>query len=96
MGHKTDTVEYRIDNGEWSRMLYTETFDPTYYKTLLDWDASETVNTGRRPSNPVMSKHVWQAPIPFKLAAGTHTIEVRAKDRYGVVHTGKKTYTIVE
>ena len=96
MGHKTDTVEYRIDNGNWNRMRYTETFDPTYFKTLLDWDASETVIPGRRPSHAVMSTHLWQAAVPFKLPAGQHTIEVRAKDRYGVVHTGKKTYTIVE
>lgn len=95
MGHKDDVVEFRIDDGNWRKMSYTESIDPNYFKSLIDWDFSETVISGRRPSTPVMSKHLWSASVPFKLNAGTHTIEVRATDKYGKQHTAKKTYNVV-
>lgn len=95
MGHKTDLVEFRVGDGKWKKMEYTESADPNYMKSLMDWDASETVVPGRRPSNALLSTHLWSAGIPFKLDAGEHIIEVRATDRYGKQHTAKKTYRVV-
>lgn len=87
MGYKTDKVEYRIDNGEWSPMRYTETVDPHYVWSLYKWDISDMLLTGRRPSNAVNSTHLWRGSIPTNLALGEHRVEVRATDMFGRTFT---------
>ena len=94
MGSKQDKVEYRIDNGEWKEMDYTESIDPDYTNDVLKWDTTQELFTGRRPSNPEASKHIWTAPFSRKLELGTHEVEVRAKDRYGKTYTAKSTFEV--
>ena len=94
MGSKQDKVEYRIDNGEWKEMDYTESIDPDYTNNVLKWDTTQELFTGRRPSNPEASKHIWTAPFSRKLELGTHEVEVRAKDRYGKTYTTKSTFEV--
>ena len=96
MGSASDKVEYRIDNGEWRNMRYSQSVDPTYYIKLLEWDFTEELLPGRRPSNPVTSTHLWTGSLQLDLPVGEHTIEVRATDRYGKIHTGTRKYTILE
>lgn len=96
MGSQNDLVEYRMDEGEWRKMHYVSAPDLNYLTKLLEWDFTEELLPGRRPSNPVNSTHVWIAPVPTDLPAGKHTIEVRATDRYGKTHSGKRTYSILE
>ena len=83
MGYKTDKVEYRVGNGEWRQMTYTEQVDPSYVWSLYKWDISDILLTGRRPSNAVNSTHLWRGAIPADLSLGEHTIEVRATDMFG-------------
>jgi len=96
MGSKNDVVEYRINNGPWQKMRYTETVDPTYLSKLFEWDMTDRLLPGRRPSNAVNSTHLWSGPLKLDLPPGEHTIEVKATDRYGKSHFGKRKYSILE
>lgn len=96
MGSATDKVEYRIGNEEWRTMRYSPGIDPNYWVKLLEWDFTEELLPGRRPSNPVTSTHLWSGAIRLDLPPGEHTIEVRATDRYGKEHFGKRKYRILE
>ena len=95
MGSEGDKVEYRIGNGEWRKMTYTRAIDPSYWVKLLEWDFTEELLPGRRPSNPVNSTHLWSGSIRLDLPPGKHTIEIRATDRFGKTHFGTKEYTIL-
>ena len=94
MGNSEDQVRCRIDNGEWKEMHYMEDYDPTYLLEVYQWDTTEELLDGRRPSNPVKSTHLWRGGIDAKLEKGIHTIEVEATDMFGKKHYGKKTYYI--
>ena len=96
MGSPEDTVEYRIDEGAWMKMQRAKEFDPAYYRYVQDWDYLEHLVPGRRPSNPVICSHLWKVRIPTALPVGEHRIEVRAKDRFGRVHTARSAYRIEE
>lgn len=96
MGGKNDLIEYRIDQGAWHKMNYVEAVDPSYYAKLYEWDVTNELLPGRRPSNAVSSTHLWSAPLKLDLAPGEHTIEVKATDRYGKSHFGKRVYRILE
>src|SRR5690554_1651479 len=96
MGSAADRVEYRIGNEEWRAMRYSPGIDPNYWVKLLEWDFTEELLPGRRPSNPVTSTHLWSGAIRLDLPPGEHTIEVRATDRYGKEHFGKRKYRILE
>ena len=96
MSSKNDLVEYRIDNGPWLKMRYTETNDPSYMEKLIEWDFTDKLLPGRRPSNAVNSTHLWSGSLKLDLPPGEHTIEVKATDRYGKQHFGRRKYTILE
>jgi len=96
MGSKNDAVEYRIDNDPWRKMSYNEAIDPSYTAKLFEWDFTDTLLPGRRPSNAVNSTHLWNAPLQLDLSPGEHTIEIKATDRYQKTHFGKRTYKILE
>ncbi|MFD2825903.1 calcineurin-like phosphoesterase C-terminal domain-containing protein [Leeuwenhoekiella polynyae] len=94
MGSAADTVEYRVDNGEWKPMQYVEEQDPSYELSVYEWDTTETLMEGRRSSNPINSTHLWRGNIPAKLKKGSHRVEIRATDQYGKIHTGATTYRL--
>ena len=94
MGREGDTVEYRVDDGEWMPMTYTVEQDPTYEASLYEWDTTEELMPGRRGSNAIPSTHLWRGRVPVDLEAGEHTIEVRATDQFGQVHTATSTYRL--
>jgi 3',5'-cyclic AMP phosphodiesterase CpdA len=96
MGSKNDLVEYRIDKGAWQKMRYTEAIDPSYLTKLIEWDFTDKLLPGRRPSNAENSTHLWSGSLKTDLPPGEHTIEVRATDRYGKQHVGSSKYTILE
>ncbi|MGD9588202.1 MAG: calcineurin-like phosphoesterase C-terminal domain-containing protein [Pyrinomonadaceae bacterium] len=96
MGYKTDKVEYRIGNGEWTEMRYTEAPDPSYSLSVYRWDVSDVLFAGRRPSNPVNSTHLWRGAIPANLPVGEHRIEVRATDMFGRIFVQQGSFRIDE
>lgn len=95
-GSIKDSLMYRIDDGEWQGMEWTEDYDPTYLHVLHEWDFTEELLSGRRPSNPQPSQHLWRASIPTDLPPGAHTITVKATDIFGRTFTQQSTYQIKE
>jgi hypothetical protein len=96
IGDKDDLVEYKIDNGDWRPMTWIEAPDPSFLVDVMEWDLMESLEAGRRPSNPVNSTHLWRGAIPTNLPVGMHTITVRARDMFGRTHTGTSAYRIAE
>ena len=96
MGSKTDVVECRVDHGEWKRMSYAEDTDPSFLALLHEWDFTDNLMPGRRPSNAVASTHLWRGNFPADLALGEHTIEVKATDYYGRNFTQSIKVTVQE
>nr|WP_251740491.1 calcineurin-like phosphoesterase C-terminal domain-containing protein [Gramella sp. AN32] len=94
IGSQKDELLYRIDSSDWKPMQYVEDYDPSYANRVYDWDLSDTLINGRRPSNPIDSKHLWYANLPTTLEAGTHEVEVKATDMFGQVHTAKGSYRL--
>ena len=94
MGRESDILEYRVDDGKWRKMNNTLDYDPSYYRYAQDWDYTDTIIPGRRPSKPVDCRHLWFQKLPSGIAAGEHTLEVRVTDMYGKTHTAKGTYTV--
>ena len=96
MGTEGDKVLYRIDDGEWSEMQYMEEYDPSYVEMVYEWDLTEELMPGRRSSNPIKSEHLWRGNIPTNLETGIHTIEIKATDMFGKIHTASDSYRIAE
>ena len=94
IGSADDKLEYRIDEGEWKPMHYQPNYDPAFLHKLHEWDFTEELIPGRRPSNPVDCTHLWRAAIPTELEVGEHVIEVRASDMFGRTFTQKSSYRI--
>lgn len=95
MGTQKNLVEYRIGDGKWRKMHYIESIDPSYYAKLMEWDFTESLLPGRRPSNGVKSTHLWAGKLDLDLQPGEHIIEVKATDSFGKDHYGKRSYKIL-
>ncbi len=94
MGHKGNEVLCRIDNGDWKPMIFVEETDPSFVSGLFRWDTSDTLLSGRRPSNAVRSTHLWRMAFPGGLTPGEHVIEVKATDMFGKVFSQKRTFRV--
>jgi len=95
MGSVNDDIRYQIDGGEWKKMQRVESFDPAYYRTVLEFDGATALVDGRRPSNPVASKHLWSTNLP-KLKVGKHVVKIEATDMYGNVFSSTKDIEVVK
>src|SRR5699024_1479699 len=60
MGSEKDQVLFRVDNGAWKKMTPVEEHDPVFLNILHKFDHTETLLTGKRPSAPAPSKHLWK------------------------------------
>ncbi|MFT2009989.1 calcineurin-like phosphoesterase family protein [Pontibacter sp. 13R65] len=94
MGSKQDIMMYRIDNGEWKEMQYQKDYDPVFMHSLQEWDYTEELIPGRRPTNAAHSTHLWRGTIPTNLQPGEHSIEVKVTDMFGRTFTQKGSYRI--
>lgn len=94
MGSARDSVQYRVDDGEWKLMQRVERADPAFIEQVMEWDLKNELMPGRRPSDPVISTHLWRGSIPVKLEEGEHIIEVKAKDMFGRSFTQKGSYIL--
>lgn len=95
MGEAGDKVEFRIDGGKWKKMTHTIMQDPKMTQIAMKWDTTSEILSGRRPSSPILSSHIWVGRLDKSLAPGVHEVEVRATDRFGKTHTAKGQYTTV-
>ncbi|TDO03864.1 calcineurin-like phosphoesterase C-terminal domain-containing protein [Sunxiuqinia elliptica] len=94
MGSERDSVFYRVDDGPWVQMHRVNDSDPSYLHVLHEYDFTEELLDGRRPSNAVDCTHLWRGRIPTDLEVGEHTIEIKATDLMGQTHTQTSTYRI--
>lgn len=83
LGSDKTKVEYKVADNDWQPMAKVGEGDPYVAELRQKWDTSETVLAGKRPSNPVISTHLWSAGVPNNLPVGKQTIEVRVTDMFG-------------
>lgn len=95
-GNSRDTLEYRINNGEWKRMAYTLDLDPAACGVRYLWDIAEKPLYGVKPTGPGISKHLWKIRLSGILEPGNHRIEVRARDTWGRVYTNSTSFLVTE
>jgi len=94
MGSSKDKVEYKINNGKWQLMNFTESLDPSFVQEVLNFDLATSYVKGIRPRDPMISNHLWSFKLP-KLKAGSHNIKIRATDMYGKQHFADKKITVI-
>lgn len=95
-GHKMDTVEFRVNEGEWKKMRYVEEQDPHMSAIRYEWDFATELPQGLRPSNPFTSRHLWKTRMPTNVPAGENTIYVRVKDSFGRIFTDEFQFVAVD
>lgn len=95
IGSPTDSLVYKIDDGEWEQMRHNPRHDPFYVREIVKWDFTEEPIPGRRPSNPVESSHIWTGFLPTDLDLGEHTVIVRAYDMFGREHKEERKFRVV-
>jgi hypothetical protein len=94
-GSAKDSLTYRIGDSDWMPMQQADEPDPAMTAVRTRWDMTETPLSGRRPSAPAPSRHLWKARLKGNLPIGELPIEVRAKDAYGRTFTGKTSIRVV-
>lgn len=94
MGSKNDSINYRIDGGEWMPMEYVEEHDPSYVELVFEWELAEELMPGRRSSDPEECTHLWRGKILSDLPVGNHTIDIEATDMFGKKHKASGSYRI--
>jgi len=88
---------------DWKPMTRVEKIDPFYGRIHQRWNYLKelgTLDKMRSPEaprefavsdwdmpGPIPSSHLWEVELPADLPAGSHTVEVRVKDRYGRTFT---------
>ncbi|MDH5834188.1 calcineurin-like phosphoesterase family protein [Luteimonas kalidii] len=83
LGHDGTRVEYRVDGGEWQAMERVERADPRLAAENARDDAARTLRGFDRSPEADVSPHLWRGPLPTRLDAGRHRIEVRSIDDAG-------------
>ncbi|WP_234733270.1 calcineurin-like phosphoesterase C-terminal domain-containing protein [Tellurirhabdus bombi] len=94
-GSHRDSVSYRVDGGNWKKMILAEEADPTMLGVRYRWDAADQPLKGIKPSAPIVSTHLWKARLGGNLPVGEHNVEVQVKDAYGRTFTNKTSFRVV-
>ena len=95
MGGPQDSLYCKIDDGEWKLMRHVPVHDPFFVREVVEWDFTEELFPGRRPSNPAESSHIWTGYLPTDLEAGEHTVYIRAQDMFGREFRAERKFRIV-
>jgi len=82
-GSPLDTVEFMVNEGEWRKMRYVVEQDPHISAIRYEWDHADALPSGTRPSNPLISYHLWKTRIPTNVPAGENIVYIRIKDKQG-------------
>lgn len=97
LGSDSTRVHYRLKGEkEWSRMNRATEQDPNIAQLRQKWDTAAKVLSGKRPSNPAASTHLWKMRVPNNLALGEQTIEIRVTDMFGRHFFDDFTYEVVK
>lgn len=95
-GCDSTQVECRIDGGEWLPCAKADIVEPNVARTreMNLIDAYPTTYNRMNPMRRRPSHQVWQIALPEGARTGTHAIEVRARDGYGLQAGGRRVYTL--
>ena len=96
MGFEGMRVEYRVDDGDWMPMVRVAQGDPGLLAENARDDESGTLRAYDRSPEATPSTHLWRGALPTKLAAGQHTVEVRAFDPWRGETRATTTYRLDE
>lgn len=97
IGCESDKMEYRIDGSKWKKMDLRQDYDPSYLNSMLKWDTTDTLLSGkRRPGRAGECSHLWWARLDSSLPAGEHKVEIKATDMFGRTFTRKEKYVIAK
>ncbi|SMO51951.1 calcineurin-like phosphoesterase C-terminal domain-containing protein [Fodinibius sediminis] len=98
LGSEFSQVRYRVKgvDDSWRAMNRVDRADPHVSSLRQKWDEADNILQGRRPSNPVLSTHLWNAGVPNNLPIGEHTIEVQVSDMFGRTFTDEYTYRVIK
>jgi hypothetical protein len=96
MGTENSKLEHRIDEGKWIPMKQERAVDPAYYQSYVQWDLTDTLMYGRRPSKAQISSHLWRGSVSTELPVGEYNLEIRAMDMFGRIFSDKRLIHIRE
>lgn len=97
LGSDSTEVEYRVaGDTDWNPMARVHEQDPHVALLRQKWDTSGNVLSGKRPSNPVPSTHLWKTGVPNNLPLGEQTINIRVTDMFGREFYDSFTYEVVQ
>lgn len=96
LGHEGTRVEYRVDGGDWRPMARLAAPDPRLLVENVHDDLADTLRGFDRSPEARASQHLWRGPLPTRLEAGAHHVEVRVVDENGDEHRASIGYRLVE
>lgn len=85
-GCEETLVEMRVDDGPWVQIFPKRMVAPTVSR-IAWWNRHggyPTCSARRIPLRRVASPHLWAAQLPADAAAGSHRLQIRARDPYGL------------
>ncbi len=88
-GNEKTRVQMRVGDGAWAEMTQTTAADPTFVEAVAVEAAVQPPPEHKLPK-PTRTPHLWTAAMPGALSKGTHVIEIRATDMFGLTHTGRR------
>ena len=89
-GSEQTRVALRLgENAAWTPLSREPRKDP-YYVALTERDQLRDPRPRFFLPPAIKSPHLWVGTLPENPAVGTHTLEIRAVDRYGRVHRERR------
>ena len=79
MGQADTVVEFRVDGGAWQPMTRVDKPDPALLAENAIDDLAPGLRGFDRSPEAEPSTHLWRAPVPTRLPAGEHRVDVRAQ-----------------
>lgn len=96
-GSPRSTVEMKIGESPWLPLKWDARPDP-FYSTQKELEKDVKVGPksphGRALPETISSRHIWVAPLPASLKAGTHILQVRTKDMWNRTFTERRLLTV--
>lgn len=93
-GDVNATLEVRIDGDEWQPMQRIDAVDWELFALNIDDARSADLRSHNRAVVPSITPHIWHLRVPTTLAAGEHSLEVRALSRVEGEVRARTTYTL--
>lgn len=88
-GSEKSTVEMRLaPDGPWTRLERVEREDPFYLR--LKAEEERCGDTERKLPRTELVPHLWRGPLPTASKPGTHAIEVRTTDMFGLTYHDRR------